>query len=141
MLVPAVNRIRAQAGLGPLSDPAAVFASAQLVLYMTAEPFEYPRAAWPENIVMVGPCAWEPPAEALGWLTEVAQPIVLVTTSSEFQNDARLVQCALEALRDDDVHVLATLPAQDARPLNVPANAHVEKFVPTDRYSNGRYAR
>ncbi len=129
-LMPAVNKIWAQAGLPALSDPAALYASAPLVLYMTAEPFEYPRAAWPENIVMVGPCAWEPPAEAPGWLTEVVQPIVLVTTSSEFQDDARLVQCALQALRDEDVHVLATLPAQDARSLEVPANAHMEKFVP-----------
>ena len=31
-----------------------------LMLYMTAEPFEYPRSDWPESFVMVGPCAWEP---------------------------------------------------------------------------------
>lgn len=129
-LMPAVNRIWAKAGLPALSDPTALYTSAPLVLYMTAEPFEYPRAAWPQNIVMVGPCAWEPPTPSPDWLAEVEQPIVLVTTSSEFQDDARLVQCALEALRDVDVHVLATLPAQEARSVQVPANAHVETFVP-----------
>ena len=128
--MPAVNQIWAQAGLASLSDPTALYENAPLVLYMTAEPFEYPRASWPENIVMVGPCAWEAPAKSPEWLTEVEQPIVLVTTSSEFQDDVRLVQCALQALSDDDVHVLATLPAQDARDLHVPANAHIEKFVP-----------
>ena len=80
--------------------------------------------------MLVGPCAWEPPAAAPGWLAEVEQPIVLVTTSSEFQGDARLVRCALEALRGEDVHVLATLPAQDVRGIDVPPNAHVENFVP-----------
>ena len=128
--VPAVNRIWAQAGLAPLSDPTALYESAPLVLYMTAEPFEYPRAEWPENIVLVGPCAWEPPAKAPDWLGEVQQPIVLVTTSSEFQDDGRLVRCALEALRDEEVHVVATLPAQDACSMNTPPNAHVEVFVP-----------
>jgi MGT family glycosyltransferase len=128
--VPAVNRIWDQAGLPPLSDPTALYESAPLVLYLTAEPFEYPRAAWPENIVLVGPCAWEPPAVAPDWLAEVHQPIVLVTTSSEFQDDGRLVRCALEALRDEDVHVVATLPAQDAHSMDAPANAHVEVFVP-----------
>ncbi len=128
--VPAVNQIRAQAGLAAVSSPTALYESAPLVLYMTAEPFEYPRAHWSENIVMVGPCAWEPPAEPPDWLAEVEHPTVLVTTSSEFQHDARLVQCALEALTDEDVHVLATLPAQDVRGMEVPANAHVEQFVP-----------
>jgi MGT family glycosyltransferase len=80
--------------------------------------------------VLIGPCAWEPPAEPPDWLTHVEQPIVLVTTSSEFQDDARLVRCALEALKDEDVHVLATLPAQNTHGLDVPDNAHVETFVP-----------
>jgi MGT family glycosyltransferase len=56
--------------------------------------------------------------------------IVLVTTSSEFQNDARLVHCALQALSDQDVHVVATLPAQHPQSVEVPANAQVEQFVP-----------
>lgn len=128
--VPAVNQVRTQGGLPPLSNPAALYESAPVVLYMTAEPFEYPRAAWPENIVLVGPCAWEPPAEAPDWLADVRQPVVLITTSSEFQDDARLVHCALQALSNEDVHVLATLPAQHARKLDVPPNAHVETFVP-----------
>jgi MGT family glycosyltransferase len=128
--LPAVNQIRAQAGLSSLSDPAALYASAPLVLYMTAEPFEYPRPSWPENIVLVGPCAWEPPSQEPSWLAEVEQPIVLITTSSEFQDDARLVHDALQALSGEDVHVVATLPAQDPGGIDVPANAHVEQFVP-----------
>jgi MGT family glycosyltransferase len=107
-----------------------LYESAPLVLYMTAQPFEYPRRHWPDNIVMVGPCAWEPPSTPPDWLARIERPIVLVTTSSEFQNDARLVRCALEALADEDVHVVATLPAQDPRSVKAPANAQVEQFVP-----------
>jgi hypothetical protein len=40
--------------------------------------------------------------------------IVLVTTSSEFQDDGRLVSCALEAPAEEPVHVVATLPSGDA---------------------------
>jgi hypothetical protein len=48
---------------------------------------------------LVGPCDWDPPAELPAGLEEVAEPIVLVTTSSEFQDDGRLVRCALEQIR------------------------------------------
>jgi MGT family glycosyltransferase len=128
--VPPVNQIRAQAGLAPLSGPTELYESAPLVLYLTAEPFEYPRPHWPENIVLVGPCTWEPPSAPPEWLTRIERPIVLVTTSSEFQDDARLVHCALQALADEDVHVVATLPAHASGSIETPANAQVEQFLP-----------
>lgn len=128
--VPPVNRVRARVGLPPLSGLTELYESAPLVIYMTAEPFEYPRAHWPENIALVGPCSWEPPNEPPAWLDQIDRPIVLVTTSSEFQNDARLVSCALQALAAEDLHVVATLPSQEPEALEVPGNAHVERFVP-----------
>jgi MGT family glycosyltransferase len=128
--VPPVNQIRARVGLPALASPMELYESAPLVLYMTAEPFEYRRAQWPQNIVLIGPCAWEPPAQPPEWLAQIEQPIVLVTTSSEFQNDSKLVSCALEALAQEDLHVVATLPAQDPERLAIPSNAHVVRFVP-----------
>jgi MGT family glycosyltransferase len=106
------------------------FNDAPLLLYMTAEPFEYPRRDWPENVVMVGPCAWDPPSDPPQWLGQITQPIVLVNTSTEFQNDGRLVQVALQALAQEPVTVVATLPAGDPASLQIPANAHVERFIP-----------
>lgn len=129
-MLPSLNRVRAQIGLPPLEQADDMFRRPPLVLYMTAEPFEYPRSDWPENVVMVGPCAWEPPAEPPQWLDSIDRPIVLVTTSSEFQNDGRLVATALEALADEPVHVVATLPAGDPADYATPANAHVERFLP-----------
>ncbi len=79
---------------------------------------------------MVGPCAWDPPAEPPPWLEQANAPIVLVNTSTEFQNDGRLVEVALQALAGAPVTVVATLPAGDPSRLQIPANAHVERFIP-----------
>jgi MGT family glycosyltransferase len=126
----ALNGIREQIGLEPVTGLEEWFGRAPLLLYMTAEPFEYPRRDWPENVVMVGPCAWDPPSDPPQWLEHVTQPIVLVNTSTEFQNDGRLVGVALEALAWEPVTVVATLPTGDPADFRVPANAHVERFIP-----------
>ena len=97
---------------------------------MTAEPFDYPRRHWPESIVMVGPCEWDPPASPPRWLDEITNPIVLVTTSSEFQDDGRLVKAALEGLAHEPFTIVATLPAGDPGTFHAPANARVERFIP-----------
>jgi MGT family glycosyltransferase len=127
---PALNGIREHLGLAPVASVEEWFGGAPLLLYMTAEPFEYPRREWPENIVMVGPCDWDPPAEPPRWLEQMTQPIVLVNTSTEFQNDGRLVEVALQALAEEPVSVVATLPTGDPADLRAPANAHIERFIP-----------
>ncbi|HEX5620613.1 MAG TPA: nucleotide disphospho-sugar-binding domain-containing protein, partial [Solirubrobacteraceae bacterium] len=49
---------------------------------------------------------------------------------SEFQDDGRLVRTAIEALADEPVHVIATLPSGDPAAYDAPANATVVDFVP-----------
>ena len=44
----------------PLSGAADMFAALPLLMYMTAEPFEYPRSDWPQHVRLVGPCDWDP---------------------------------------------------------------------------------
>jgi MGT family glycosyltransferase len=128
-MLPGLNRVRGQLGLPPHPTVDVLFRRPPLVLYMTAEPFEYPRRDWPGNLVMVGPCDWDPPSEPPPWLEEITKPIVLITTSSEFQNDGRRVETALDALADEAVAVVATVPAGDPGHFAVPANAHVEQFI------------
>ncbi len=125
-----LNGVRSTMGLPPLQDVDDLFLRPPLLLYMTAEPFEYPRSDWPDTVLMVGPCEWEPPADPPAWLDRIERPIVLVTTSSEFQDDGRLVTVALEALADEPVDVVVTLPAGDPASFQAPANAHLERFVP-----------
>jgi UDP:flavonoid glycosyltransferase YjiC (YdhE family) len=129
-MVPPINCIRSGMGLAPVGGADDLFGRAPLLLYLTAEPFEYPRSDWPDNVVMIGPCARDPPSDPPPWLDDLDRPIVVVTTSSEFQNDARLVQVALQALADEPVAVVATLPAGDPADVRAPANARVERFVP-----------
>lgn len=129
-MTPALNRVRARLGLAPLPDADDLFRRPPLLIYLTAEPFEYHRRDWPDSVVMVGPCEWEPPAELPAALTSADKPFVLVTASSEFQNDQRLIQAALDGLEDEPYTVVATLPAGDPSTIRVPANAIVEKFIP-----------
>jgi MGT family glycosyltransferase len=128
--LPAVNAVRARAGVPPAKDLDAHFAAPPLLLSMTAEPFEYPRSDWPASVLQIGPCPWDPPADAPAWLADVDRPLVLVSTSSEFQDDGRLVTTALEALADEDVQVVATLPSAELPAVSLPANARVERFIP-----------
>ena len=129
-MLPALNRVRSHLGLSPYANVDQLFLQPPLLIYMTAEPFEYHRRDWPHSIVMVGPCEWDPPSEPPPWLGEITKPIVLVTTSSEFQDDGRLVQAALDALADEAVAVVATVPAGDPADYRIPGNARVVRFVP-----------
>ena len=129
-MLPPLNQVRRDIGLAPFPKADEMFLQPELLIYMTAEPFEYPRRDWPASIVMVGPCEWEPPSEVPAWLEAMNEPVVLVTTSSEFQNDGRLIEAALEALAAEPVAVVATLPAGDPGHFRIPANARVERFVP-----------
>jgi MGT family glycosyltransferase len=130
LVKPGANAVRARLGLTPLRRAEDLFLSAPLLLYLTAEPFEYPRSDWPRSVRLVGPCDWDPPTEGPSWLEDVRAPIVLVTTSSEFQDDARLVRCALDALAAEELHVVATLPSQATTGIEAPANARVLSFAP-----------
>ena len=101
-----------------------------LHVYMSAEPFERSPRSRAGSIVMVGPCSWEPGGEVPRELAGIEGPFVLVTTSSEFQDDGRLVQMALAALADESVHVVATMPSRSIAELEVPPNATVAPFTP-----------
>jgi UDP:flavonoid glycosyltransferase YjiC (YdhE family) len=109
---------------------AEALSAAPLHICMTAEPFAHPRDGRLNGVVMVGPCGWEPAGELPAALAEVEEPLVLVTTSSEFQDDGRLVEVALEALAGEPFHVVATMPSAPSQGLEVPDNATVVPFAP-----------
>jgi MGT family glycosyltransferase len=124
-----LNLVRSGLGASPLEHSLDLFARPPLLLYMTTEGFDYPRTDWPANVVFVGPCAWDPSQELSASLGAVEAPFVLVTTSTDFQDDGRLARVALDALADEPCHVVATLPAAIGD-LRRPPNATVEPFVP-----------
>jgi len=129
-MLPSLNAVRTEMGLARLQAADEIYSRPGLLLYLTAEPFEYPRSDWPASIVMVGPCDWDPPLEPPSWLGQVTGPILLVTTSSEFQDDGRLVRAALDGLANEALTVVTTLPAGNTDNFDVPSNARLERFIP-----------
>jgi len=129
-MTPRVNALRADYGLAPVHSADEYFRRAPLMLVTTSEPFEYPHDDWGDRIRMIGALPWDPPAERPGWLDEIDRPIVLVTTSSEYQADEALVRATLEGLRDEPFEVVATMPAGIQGLGTLPANARVLDFVP-----------
>lgn len=127
--MPAINQLRAQYRLDPVANVDELFRKAPLMIVTTAKPFEYEVSDWGPNVIMVGACAWEPPAENPEWLGVIDRPIALVTTSSEFQNDARLVEAAFNALASEPLHIVATVPAGSAASFTPPGNATVVEYV------------
>ena len=121
----------------PISSAGEYFRRTPLMLVTTSEPFEYPHDDWGDRIRMIGALPWDPPAERPPWLDDVDRPIVLVTTSSEYQADwahgeagEALVRAALDGLRDEPYTVVATMPAGVQGLGDLPANARVLDFVP-----------
>lgn len=126
-----VNALRRTAGLQPVAHVhAQQYLRAHRTVCFTAEPFEYPRARWPDGFRLVGPALWEPPAEASSWSGPDGEPVVLVTASTAYQGDERLIETALAALADEPVRVVATTAAHDPARFRAPANAVVQRFVP-----------
>jgi MGT family glycosyltransferase len=129
-LDPELDAVRVELGAPPVRRIERAMLRAPLMLYMTAEPFEYPRSDWPESVHMVGPGIWDPPAESPAWLEELEKPLVLVTCSTEFQNDGKLARTALEALAEEDVNVLVTTAGVDPSNFTPPRKARVVNFMP-----------
>jgi UDP:flavonoid glycosyltransferase YjiC (YdhE family) len=128
----ATGGLRQRFGLAPLARGTDLWRSAPLNLNFTAEPFEYPRSDWPASYRFLGPGSWQPAVEPPAWLDALERPLVLVTLSTEFQDDGKLAEVALEALRDEDVDVIVTTAAIDPARFSPPPNARVERFVSHD---------
>jgi MGT family glycosyltransferase len=124
------NRLRTQLALAPIAKFDEHYLKSDVFIAFTAEPFEYPRGDWPGNVRLVGPGLWEPPAEPPAWLETETRPIVLVTASTAYQRDDKLIATALEALAGERFAVVATTGALDPTAFQAPSNARVEAFLP-----------
>jgi MGT family glycosyltransferase len=127
-----VNALRVKHGLGPLADYRDRYLAAPLIIAATAEPFEYPRSDWPSSLAFVGPLAWEPAADEPKWLGELGErPLVLLvgSTEAEYRTPSTWIRRVFEALADEPIQVVATLPTDEV-PEPVPSNVLVQRFVP-----------
>lgn len=121
---------------GPRAIPliaryATLIDAADLVLHASDRVFDLGFDELPPGHHYVGPLGtWEPPGEPPAYLDEPGDPWVLVTISSQLQDDLPLAEAALGSLADKPVRVLATLgPDHDPSEIAPPANARVERTI------------
>lgn len=130
-VLPRLNALRSVVGAPSVASIDEFVRRAPLMLVVGGEPFEYRRPDWGEQIVMIGACVNDDDPQAIPpWMSDVDRPVVLVTTSSIRQADARLGIVALEALAELPVHTVVTFPAGIPEGVTVPPNATVGQFVP-----------
>ncbi|MCA1554698.1 MAG: hypothetical protein LC737_10000, partial [Chloroflexi bacterium] len=106
--------------------------TAQRVLHATDQVFDYNYTELPEHHRYVGPLIWEADAPTPSYLNEQGDPWVLVTISSQRQDDIPLARAALNGLADQRVRVLLTLGGghQLAELGAIPVNARIEAYIP-----------
>lgn len=128
-IVPRVNDLRAGLDVPPVTSVDGLMRRAPLLLAVGGEPFEYPHPDW-RDVHFIGACEFEPaPAVVPDSIAAIDRPIVLVSTSSLAQADAKLGRIALQALADEPVHVVATFPAGVPPGLPRNPNATVCRFL------------
>jgi UDP:flavonoid glycosyltransferase YjiC (YdhE family) len=126
-----LQALRAGLGLAPVGSFADLFQRAPVLLYRTAEPFEYPRSDWPANVRAIGPGLWAPPGELPPWLAELPHPRVLVSVSTEFQDDGEILRAAIAGLADEPGSVLVATAALDPAGFEAPnERVRIERFLP-----------
>lgn len=108
-----INAVRDDLGIERHKTLAELYLRSDALLYRTAEPFEYPRRDWPEQVHLLGPGLWSPPAEVPAWLDELPRPRVLVSVSTELQEDGAIIDATLHALADEPGSIVVTTSALD----------------------------
>jgi MGT family glycosyltransferase len=131
VMLPPINRIRADLNLRPVASIDELLRRAPLTLVASGKPFQYSQTDWGDAVQMIGPCVLDPAPDAIpDWLGTIDRPIVLVTTSSEKQADTKLILTAMAALADEPIYVVATVPAGQPNEYATSPGATVCRFVP-----------
>ncbi|MFI6448795.1 glycosyltransferase [Kitasatospora sp. NPDC050543] len=133
-----MNVIRRELGLSPVrASPFDANLTPYLYAQATVAEFEYPRRRLPEQVHFVGPLlpAAPPPGPLPDWWPELEKdrPAVLVTQGTGARDLGELVVPTVQALAGQAITVVVTTagashPALD--PASLPANVHVEPFLP-----------
>ena len=126
-----LDRLRAELGVAGVGSFDGLFTRSDALLYRTAPPFDYPRRHWPANVHPIGPGLWAPPGEAPAWLAELPRPRVLVSISTELQEDGAIVETALRALADEPGSLIVTTASLDPERFEAPhERVRITRFLP-----------
>jgi MGT family glycosyltransferase len=129
-MLSALNEVRTAAGAPRIQAADEFICRAPLILVTTAQPFEYPHPDWPEKVHLIGPCEYDPaPDDVPEWLSSIDRPIVLLCTSTEYQDDDALARTAVQAVADEPVHLVVTTPTGLPDGIAAPPNVSLARFV------------
>ena len=130
-----LNQVRQQLGLEPLAGISDLLAVADRILVLTSRSFDFP-AEMPVNVRYVGPhleqpdvtSSWESP-----WPDSDSRPLVIVSMSTTYQAQERLLRKVIEAVGRLPVRALVTAGPVDIADDQIPPNVRVARFVPHGR--------
>ncbi len=132
--LPAVNRARTEQGLPPLRQVLEQFDRVQRVLVLTSESFDFHGDSHPPHLRYVGSSLadpswvedWRSP-----WPPGDTRPLVIVSLSSTYMAQERVLARSMEGLSGLDARVLVTSgPAIDPASLPAYANTTVVRSAP-----------
>jgi MGT family glycosyltransferase len=131
--LPLLNKARREQGLAPLDAWSAQLLGVEAIYLMTAPELDFSsRGKLSSNVHYVGP-AFEPYTREWSspWPETNTDPLVVISFSTSYMNQAAMAQRALDAVAGLRVRALLTAgPALDTTALRLPANARVVDFVP-----------
>jgi MGT family glycosyltransferase len=129
-----INEVRTSHELPPSDNTTDIFFNSDLRLVTTLQSFDFPIEPLPDNFYYTGPILGDPDwVEPWSdpWGEDDERPLVVISLSTTFQNQAPTIQSAINALKDMEVRGLVTLgPAIDEEKFNVSDNVVVVKSAP-----------
>ncbi len=132
--LPAVNRARTEHGIAPLRHILDQLNHVELVLVLTSESFDFHGDAHPQHVRYVGPVLTDPEWVSewhSPWPEDDTRPLVVVSLSSTYMAQEKVLARAIEGLGQVDARVLVTTgPAIDPESLPAAANAVVLRSAP-----------
>ncbi|MBZ5855481.1 glycosyltransferase [Flavihumibacter profundi] len=129
-----LNQIRNAYALPPLHSVTDLIHQADLRLIQTLGRFDFPIEPAPANVRYTGPVLDDPDwttAWTNPWPENDKRPLVVVSLSSTFQNQAKTIQEIIDALRGLEVRGLVTLGmAMEDAIFDAPDNVVIVKSAP-----------
>ncbi|HKH56371.1 MAG TPA: glycosyltransferase [Propionibacteriaceae bacterium] len=124
--LPRVNAVVTSFGYPPLNDLFDYLDRCTRVLVMTSPSFDFPPPLLPDNVRYVGPQVDDPHwATQRPWKRNDGEPLVLVATSSVYQDQTDLLGRIAEGLGQLSVRAVITT-GRAVEPKDVPAPPNVE---------------
>ena len=130
--LPALNQVRAEAGLAPLRDARELMGKSERILVCSSPSFDFAPGSVPGNVRYAGPQLDDAPSAASRnpWATPSGRPLVLVGLSSTVMRQEGLLQRIADALAQLPVQGLVTTgPAVDPALITAAPNVTVTRWV------------